>query len=338
MLSRGWLSAALGACMLSGCLGRGDIELLEANLRQQQDLAIGFERQIADLRGELEAARREVDQLRTQLAQAGGSAPQEHTEPLARVAGIQFNSMMTGGRDIDGQPGHEIVTAVLIPVDRDGELVKLSGSIEVELLDLSRSGEDQRIGSWTFPADEAQKLWHPGLMASGYQLDLPLETSPRQGQALLHGRLLTSDGRQFDANCPIELAAMTVSASPKGLAPPTDARPLGSNNRQVRVDAQSAATPVISEHARGAVETAGFVRLDDAGPEPIRIEATPQLRRVPTPPGDDPEEMTPIRVETTPVKPRSAPAESGADRRPKPFPNGVQTSVNWTDATMPLVR
>jgi hypothetical protein len=335
---RGWLCAALGAFVLSGCVGRGDVELLEANLRQQQDLANGFQRQIADLRGELDAARAEVDQLRLQLAQSGGAAPQEHTEPLARVAGIQFNSMMTGGRDTDGQPGHEVVTAVLSPVDRNGELVKLSGHIEIELLDLARSGEEQRIGLWTFPAEEAHKLWHSGFIASGYQLDLPVATSPKHGQALLHGRLLTSDGRQFDATCPISLASIAGPTSPKGLAPPADARPLGSNSRTIRVDAQASPTQVISDTAKGAVETAGFVRLEDSGDQPIRVEVAPQSRPVPMPPGTDPEGAEVIREEATPMKPRSGPAGAGAKARPKPFPDGVQTSVNWTDATMPLLR
>jgi hypothetical protein len=175
-------------------------------------------------------------------------------------------------------------------------------------------------------------------MASGYQLDLPLTTSPKQGQALLHGRLLTSDGRQFDANCPIELAVMTGTASPQGLSPPADARPLGSNSRRTRVDAQAAPAQVISDTARGAVETAGFVRLDDAGDQPIRVEVTPQSRRVPMPPGTDPEETAVIRENATPAKRRSGPAGAGAEGRAKPFPHGVQTSVNWTDASMPLLR
>src|SRR5262245_21149148 len=99
--------AAISALLFAGCMGRGAVELVDARLRQQQDLTHVFQRQIAELRGELDSARAEVEQLRVQLAQAGNTTPQEQTEPLARVAGIQFNSMMTGGRDIDGQPGHE---------------------------------------------------------------------------------------------------------------------------------------------------------------------------------------------------------------------------------------
>lgn len=323
----GRLCAAAGLFVCSGCLGRGDVDLLEANLRQSQDAAARYQRQLVELHGELDAARAEVEQLRTQLAKAGSAVPQEQSQPLAKVAGIQFHSMMTGGRDQDGQPGHDVLTAVLTPIDHSGELVKLAGEIQLELLDLTRTGDQQRIGNWSFSADQSHKLWHSGFIASGYQFDLPLSELPKNGQAVLHGRMVTSDGRQFDTTCPIVLSVGDATTSPGNLVPSENARPLTASPRRPRTSVQP------TSKAR-TVEPAGYASLDNLDEiPPIRVEAVPASRPVP-----DPVDITPdAQADAFELQPVDE-ADAAPPGRAKPFPSGVQTSVNWTDATMPLLR
>jgi hypothetical protein len=270
------------------------------------------------------------------LADAGRSAPQEATEPLARVAGIEFNTMMTGGRDQDDQPGPEVLTAVLMPVDKAGELVKLAGKVRLELLDLSRTGEDQRIGEWNYSAEEARRLWHPGIIASGYQFDLPLPELPVQGKAVLHGRMTTTDGRQFDTSCPVQLASAAITPlSPNDFPAPGQARPLGVSTRPLRDEKQTAVSDQTANDHR--VEPAGFVKLDSPDSRPLRIEASPPNKPVPVPPGADPEaETAPVENRLPTRPPEGARKPPGA--QPRPFPTGLQTSVNWTDETTPVLR
>src|SRR4051794_17084092 len=86
------------ALLLSLGCARGNSELLEADLRQHQDRLAKFERQVSNLKDELSVARAEAEHLRQELLALGKDGRQETTEPLSKVAGIQFNSMMTGGR------------------------------------------------------------------------------------------------------------------------------------------------------------------------------------------------------------------------------------------------
>jgi hypothetical protein len=305
----------------SGCASRGDMELLEASLRQQQDISTGYQRQLADLKNDLDAARAEVEQLRTQLAAVGSKAGQEFSEPLARVSGVTFNSMMTGGRDQDGTPGADVITAVFSPHDQDGDLVKLAGTIEVELLDLSRSGEEQRIGQWKFSSAEAHKLWHSGFLASGYQLELPIAERPTNGQAVLHGRLITPDGRQFDTTHTVTISDTEKSASPKGLKPDANARPITGVNRKVKPLGGGIKVPgaeIVPTESAAAVMPAGYVSIDDSEvPDPVSILEEPAAKPMP------------------PAKPNPAGKAEGA----RPFPaEAVQTSDNWTDETIPRIR
>jgi hypothetical protein len=326
----------LVSAWLSGCVGRGDVELLEANLRQQQDLAHRYQRQLEDLRGELATAHSELQQLRKDLADAGKPALQEQTEPLAKITGVEFNSMMTGGRDVDGSPGHDVLTAVLSPHDTDGDLLKLAGDIEIELLDLSRSGDKQRIGSWRYPANKARDLWHSGFLASGYQLDLPLTEHPQKGDALLHGRLTTADGRQFDTSYRV-----TLVGSPSGTpgSPPSDsARPLEVSQRVKRLDSAGEVVPAKAASSKSAAgsrpdfaEQEERAELSPAGGIPAN---GPIRRPVPIPPRDDVDDELPVTEEGR-ASPRPFP-EAADFRKPEKMP--VATSDHWTDATIPRWR
>jgi hypothetical protein len=319
------------AVICAGCLGRGDTELLEANLRQQEDRIVGFERQVSTLQQQLTSARSEADQLRRELAAAGRDGRQEATEPLSRVAGIQFHSMMTGGRDADGVPGHDVITAVLTPHDKDGDLVKLGGELEIEVLDLSRPKDRQRLGFWKFPAEKARELWHSGFIASGYQLDLPLQAASVGGEVLLHGRLVTSDGRQFDTTSQVTLIAADAAASgsPAGLPSMSAARPLTQAGRTSGSSVTLASAE--SERAVRPVDRAGFAMVDETEPPQTSI------RPVPTPVDLPMAEGLPAIRPGSP-RPFPTPGMKDASSQPRPFPGDGRTSDRWTDETIPRLR
>jgi hypothetical protein len=330
------LVGLVAMCAGAGCASRGSTDLLEANLRQHQDRLIVYERQVSTLRDELASARAETDQLRRELVALGKEGSQEASEPLSRVAGIQFNSMMTGGRDADDAPGHDVITAVLAPHDKDGDLVKLAGELQIEVLDLTRPADKQRIGQWKYSAEEARALWHSGFLASGYQLDLPVGAVPKDGEVILHGRLVTPDGRQFDTTYPVALASAD-SGKPRGfpLTAPmqsvSDRRSRSGSNQSVSREVKTAAAEIASERVDRPVEQAGFAFVDtETKSEPSR--PVPRPLEVP--------EVGGLPVVRPGVSPRPFPAEHS--QKPaataRPFPAGITTSDSWTDETIPHLR
>lgn len=186
--------------VLCGCASRGNVEMLETRLRVQEDQIYALQRQLKTTGGELAASRRESDALRTRIAEHATSLPvEEESNAFHRLEAIQINKLLTGGLDRDGQPGHDHFATVITPVDANGELVKASGSLRIELLDLTGDGTERQVALWEFSEEEAENLWKKGFVGSGYSIQLPWQQTPRVERLMLHARMTTADGRQFDA-------------------------------------------------------------------------------------------------------------------------------------------
>jgi hypothetical protein len=219
MLTPTRLLPCLLAVLLAGCSSPRKTDVLEARLRSQEDMIAVYESEIQRVKTELASARRESEDLRIQLADSGRPVtPAEESGAAFRTTGIQLSSLMTGGLDTDGRPGHDALSVVVIPHDGDGELVKVPGRIEIEALDPTGPGGAQRIGHWQFDQRDIHEYWHKGVVQSGYQFQLPWQTAPRTEQVVVLAHLTTADGRRFDTN-------LTVKVDPPGIS--TDAGPNG---------------------------------------------------------------------------------------------------------------
>ncbi len=198
-----WLLIAFS---LPGCVARGNVDLLETRIRHHEDRLVEFESQLAATRRQLEVARNEAAVLRSQLTDRGAAAIlPEQASVLFQATGIKFNSLLTGGLDRDGSAGDEMLSVILTPHDADGDMLKLPGAIELEVLDLSKAEGSQRLGTWNFDAAQSRDYWHSGLVGSGYLFQLPWQQTPESSELLLHARFTTTDGRQFDTSTQIQI-------------------------------------------------------------------------------------------------------------------------------------
>ena len=199
---RTWMSpflAVLASLLPVGCAGHGNVALLEDELRQREGMIAELDEQVVTLRKELQTTNYELVTLRTQLKSPGKqSLVAEQAATLAKVEKVAFHTLLTSGFNADETPGDDSLSVLLQPLDGDGDLLKLGGSIELELFDYTLPTDRQRIGHWTFGPDDVRQAWHRGLMASGYLFELPWQTAPASQQLVLHGRLTAPDQRQFD--------------------------------------------------------------------------------------------------------------------------------------------
>lgn len=299
--------AGVGMTLLVGCASRGDVEVLEARLRAEAQRVQNYERELEQVRADLASAQREADLLREQMASSSQNAiPEELTQALARAVGVQFNTLISGGRDTDGLPGDDELHLVFFPHDAHDEVVKLSGTVAIEAFDLSRDGEEQRIGRWEFSPDESRKLWHHGFLASGFFLNLPWQESPRVPKVLVHGRLTTVDGRQFDATQTISIEPASPTAAP-------GRTPLIGESRAVP-------SPYEGEPEIGPRVAEGPQQEEDGvKPASLTVEAPPPVAT-----------LNSLRSQ----------AQQAVRGQPKPFPanNGLETSDRWTVDTIPRLR
>jgi outer membrane murein-binding lipoprotein Lpp len=193
------------AALAAGCASRGQLDILESRLRQQDDTITQLQNQITTTQSQLQAAHRESTELRTQLAENSRNARVEQVSALGLVEGIELNRYLTGGLDRDGKPGDEIFSAYVVPTDSQGNVVKAPGSVAVTLFDLSKPEPQQRIGHWEYSAKDSDALWHSGFLGSGYIIRQPWQQRPESANLLVHARLKTIDGRQFDTSQTIHI-------------------------------------------------------------------------------------------------------------------------------------
>jgi hypothetical protein len=206
-------TALFGTLVLAaGCASTGQLEILESRLRRQEDTANQLQAQLTESQNQLQASRRETVDLQTQLADGKRIAHAEQVSALGQVEGISLNKYLTGGLDRDGVPGDEMFSAVVVPADADGNLVKAPGSVVLTVLDLSKPEAQQRVGHWEFGPKESESLWHSGFLGSGYVVRVPWQSLPESPSLLVHARLKTVDGRQFDTSQSIRITPPTATA------------------------------------------------------------------------------------------------------------------------------
>jgi hypothetical protein len=255
----------------AGCAVRGDVELLESELRRQEEMQQEIAAELKTARDELRVARTDADTLRAQLSKRGQLAlVSEQAEVLYKAEAIKFNMMLTSGANRDGEPGDDGISVLLQPVDSQGDLVKLVGEIDLELFDLNREGESQRIGQWHFTIDEVREHWHRGFLSAGYLFQLDWQTAPTSPELTLHARFIPPDGRKFDATA------------------------------QVRVDPGSAATASVAE-VPPPVETKAKRVIPASHSEPAAPPRQPRKLRLRSAPKKGPEakEAKPAPLETS---------------------------------------
>ena len=359
-----------------GCGGRGNVDLLESRLREQEDRLSTVKSQLDEARSELTIARKESRALRNQLADRGKPALlPERADALFRANGVQFNQLFTGGLDRDGHAGDELLIATLVPHDAQGEMVKLPGRIQLEAFDLAQSGEKRTIGRWEFDTDQAIQHWHRGYLASGYMFRLPWQQVPKHSRLLLHARLTVSDGRQFDTTREVTITPPTETLAqnqtPPRLPPVDDSRSRRSAETRPRLPNQSvtqagsqssAAMPFLlnpsdggdSKQAPAFPENADHPPADNPffdepsadSKKPSGTQPSPALTLKPA----DPPQLLPTRIRPVPLPPARGDAKPGTDnsrsknrrpynRRPHPVtPNKPDSGPRLFRRSAPPLR
>lgn len=268
---RTWTSPLMWVLALSlplGCSGRGNVALLEDELRQREGMVAELDEQVVTLRNELESANYELVTLRTQLQSPKDQAlVAEQAATLSKVEKVAFHSLLTSGFNADAVPGDDRLSVLFQPLDGDGDLLKLGGSIELELFDYALPADRQRIGHWTFGSEDVRKAWHRGLMASGYLFELPWQTAPSSQELVLHGRLTAADQRQFDTTLQVAVKTPASEAAVAQKRRKQAEQKVVAVSREEIVPAQPVRKddPALVPRVRGAakVETSDRYKIDE---------------------------------------------------------------------------
>ena len=311
-----WMSAVM-ALAIGGCAAPGNTEKLEAQLRQQEDMLADVEKELASVRNELKVARNEVEAQRDQLQVAGHQTlVAEQAEVLYRAEAIKFNALLTCGVDRDGHPGDEEISVLLMPTDAEGELIKLAGTIDLELHDFSKPENEQCIGKWSFNPTEAREHWHRGFMAAGYLFKLPWQTPPGSNELTLHGKMKAPDGRTFAATQQLKVH---VPGQPSAAV--AEAEPAAPERRVSKYRSTPSEAPLLPPAEDPVKELKTGIRAVPRKPDALR---KPDAHRKP----DDGRGF-----EEQPAPDAEAPPREAANRNAP-----LRTVDSFTDADIPRLR
>ncbi|MBK8914702.1 MAG: hypothetical protein IPM64_08925 [Phycisphaerales bacterium] len=154
---------------LSGCastpntdLNRELVRLRERSAQQERELA---------------ARSATIDELHRRLSVATGVDARQ-LQYFYYPETIQV-APLSGGYDDDGKPGDEGVVVYLRPLDRDGDVVKVAGSIRVQLFDLSLPPDQTSLGELTIPIEKCREHWYGKLMTQHYTIRVPWQRPPQ---------------------------------------------------------------------------------------------------------------------------------------------------------------
>ena len=368
--SRQWIALSSWAVLLwGGCVTGRQLETLEAELRQQQDAVQLARKQTDRIQSELTRAREETELLRSQMAAAGQGAPlPEQTGNLVRLSQVKINTLLSGGKDRDGLPGDDLLVALISPLDEQGDLVKIAGEVEIEAFDMTLPSDDKRVGHWAFDTEQAAKAWHSGFVGAGLQFELPWQDLPTSKELLVHVRLKTTDGRQFDSSTPLKVSPQAGNVSAQAatrksisktqpvkfeVPPPVDGRDILAD-RIVPAELNMTAEQDDASVVPRPIRPVPFYDDVEPGPtaRPFPSEAAAPEAKEALQPKADPDQKLTLKEKAKPaVAPNKRPAAAISAPPPavkKPgraslddeidVLDGTETSDNWTDETLPRLR
>lgn len=123
-----------------------------------------------------------------------------------KVTQISLNRKLTGGHNVDDQPGDEGLLVVIEPLDSTGQLIEAPGEVSVVVLDPAQEGEAARVARWDFTAEEAAQHIKRTPMGDGLHFDLRWPHGPPANRTLnLYVRFKTLEGKKLQLEKQIEV-------------------------------------------------------------------------------------------------------------------------------------
>jgi cell division protein FtsB len=159
-----FLSSVL--CLLSFIVGCENANSIKTPLVEQ----IGnLTEQKTQLENQLEQTRAENKQLKKQMHVLSGLPEQVKGENLYRLGKIVIGGY-TGFFDKDKDGEKEKLIVYIQPIDEEGDIIKASGTVDVQLWDLNKEEGQALLGQWHVEPGELKKLWFATLITINYRL------------------------------------------------------------------------------------------------------------------------------------------------------------------------
>ena len=153
----------------------------------------------AELAGQLDKLDSQNEQIKRQLRALSGVRQQVSFDDIHSLQAVII-TRYTNLYDKDEDGKKEKLIVYLQPVDREGDVVKAPGLVQVQLWDLEKSENEALLGEWTVAPDELKKLWFSAILGTNYRLSFDVADKVKKFDEPLTVRVVFTDhltGRVF---------------------------------------------------------------------------------------------------------------------------------------------
>ena len=155
---------AFGAILLliAGCGPDKHVKNLEEKNFQ-------LEKQNRQLEKDNEAVQAKNKQLSDQVKTLTELNPESRIDSLYELESVKL-AKFTNFYDRDKDGKKEKLIVYVQPVDSEGDVLKASGAVEVELWDHNKGTDDGALlGKWEYSPEQIKKMWFAGVMKANYR-------------------------------------------------------------------------------------------------------------------------------------------------------------------------
>ena len=123
----------------------------------------------AQLQEEIDQSKSENKQLKEQLETLSGLPEDVRLENMYSLERIKLGRL-SGFFDKDNDDKKETLIVYVTPYDKDGDGIKATGSMNVQLWNLNKSKDEALLAEWDVPPGELKKVWFKTILAVNYRL------------------------------------------------------------------------------------------------------------------------------------------------------------------------
>jgi SMC interacting uncharacterized protein involved in chromosome segregation len=138
--------------------------------RQLENEKSQLEKANRQLQKDMEAVKAQDQQLRNQVKTLSQLSPEIRVDSLYDLESVKLTNF-TNFYDRDKNGTKEKLIVYIQPIDAQGDIIKASGAVEVELWDLN-NGTDAGalLAKWQVSPEELRKMWFATIITSNYRL------------------------------------------------------------------------------------------------------------------------------------------------------------------------
>jgi hypothetical protein len=136
--------------------------------KQAQEIKT-LEQEKTNLQGQLKQSESEIEQLKNQVKTLSELPADIRLEDLYNLQKIKI-TRYTNIYDKDKDGKKETLLVYFQPIDEEGDIVKATGAVDVELWDLNKPEGEEKLGAWHVLPDQLKKMWYATFITINYRL------------------------------------------------------------------------------------------------------------------------------------------------------------------------